>query len=68
MEAMLTIDAAHQGETRHRAVTEIRTLLTNMAASAAMLNTLEEREMDWPEAFRLLGIAFDVLMADETFV
>ena len=65
---MLTIDAAHQGETRHRALPEIRRVLKNMAATAAMLDTLEEREMDWPEALRLLGVAFDVLMADETFV
>lgn len=68
-EAMLTIDAAHQGETRHRALPEIRRVMKNMAATAAaMLDTLEEREMDWPEALKLLEVAFDVLMADETFV
>ena len=66
-EAMLTIDAAHQGETRHRALAEIHKLISNMAATSAMLDTLKEREMDWTEALRLLGIVFDDLMADKTF-
>ncbi len=66
-EAMLTIDAADKGETRHRALAEIRKLITNMAVASAMLDTLQEREMDWTEALRLLGIVFDELMADRTF-